>query len=149
MNNRTALEEGKFRNRQLAKIHKAKKELALDESTYRALLMRVTGKNSCADMSTAERNLVIADFVRLGFKFEQTDARKAVFAGKPKNVAEVPLLKKCEALLADSKRPWSYAHAMAKQMFSVTRVEWLRPDQLHKLVSAMQVDANRRSKAHV
>lgn len=148
MNNRTALEEGKFRNRQLAKIHKAKKELALDESTYRALLMRVTGKNSCADMSTAERNLVIADFVRLGFKFEQTDARKAVFAGKPKNMDE-PMLKKVEALLADSRRPWNYAHAMAKQMFSVTRVEWLHHDQLHKLVSAMQVDANRRSKAHV
>ena len=146
MINRTALQPGKFRNSQLAKIHKAKKSLGLDESTYRALLMRVTGKNSCAYMTSAERNLVIADFVRLGFKYEQTEERKAAFAGKPKNLAEVPMLKKVEALLADSRRPWSYAHAMAKQMFSVVRVEWLRPDQLHKLVSALQVDANRRSK---
>jgi len=34
---------------------------------------------------------------------------------------------------------------MAKRMFDVTRVEWLRDDQLHKLVSALQVDANRKA----
>lgn len=145
MTYRTALEEGKFRNSQLAKIHKAKKQLDLDDATYRSLLMRVTGKGSCADMSTAQRNAVIAEFVRLGFKAENVEGRKAVFAGKPKNMDE-PMLKKVEALLADSSRPWSYAHAMAKQMFSVTRVEWLHHNQLHKLVSALQVDANRRGK---
>ena len=146
MNSR--LIEYKLRNRQLAKIHKAKKQLGLDEATYRALLARVTGKNSCGDMTTAERNAVIAEFVRLGFKVEQAQDRKAVFAGKPKNVAEVPMLGKVEALLADNNRPWSYAHSMAQRMFSVARVEWLHHDQLHKLVSALQVDANRRSRAN-
>lgn len=142
------LDEHKFRNRQLAKIHKAKKQLGLDETTYRALLARVTGKNSCGDMTTAERNAVIAEFVRLGFKVEQSKDRKALFTGKPKDIEATPMLTKVEALLADSNRPWSYAHSMAKRMFSVARVEWLHHDQLHKLVSALQVDANRRSRAH-
>jgi phage gp16-like protein len=135
------------RNRQLGRIHQAKKALALDDDTYRALLERVTGKRSSADMTGAERTAVLVEFARLGFKATEADARKRVFAGKPKNVAEVPMLGKVEALLADSKLPWSYAHAVAKRMFRVNRVEWLKPDQLHRLVAALQTAANRRSDA--
>lgn len=129
------------RNRQLGRIHQAKKALALDDDTYRALLERVTGKRSSADMTAAERNQVLAEFARLGFKTDEQQGRTRVFAAKPKVMT--PLLGKCEALLADSKRPWAYAHAMARRMFNVTRVEWLKPDQLHRLVAALQVDANR------
>lgn len=132
------------RNRQLGRIHQAKNVLALDDDTYRALLERVTGKRSSADMSAAERNQVLAEFARLGFKADTQQGRKRVFAGKPKNVEQVPMLCKVEALLADNKRPWSYAHAMAKRMFNVNRVEWLKSDQLHRLVAALQTDANRR-----
>lgn len=134
------------RRQQLARIHMARKQLALDEETYRALLKRVTGKDSSGAMTTAQRNAVIAEFVRLGFKDQDRKARRAAFPGRPSTVDGRPLLRKAEALLADSKRPWSYAHAMAKQMFHVARVEWLHDDQLHKLVAALQVDANRRKK---
>ncbi len=134
------------RKRQLGKIHQAKKQLNLDEDTYRALLVRVTGKSSSALMDFAERNKVIAEFARVGFKESKAVDRKRVFAGCPKNVKDVPLLRRCEALLANGKLPWSYAHSMATKMFEVKRVEWLREDQLHKLVSALQVDANRKSK---
>ncbi len=51
-----------------AAIHVAKKQLGLDEETYRDLLTRVTGKNSSADMSPAERSSVLAEFRRLGFE---------------------------------------------------------------------------------
>ena len=132
------------RNRQLGRIHAGKKALGLDDDTYRCLLERVTGKRSSADMTHLERQAVITELVRLGFKVEDAAARKRVFAGKPKNVAEVPMLRKVEALLADNHRPWSYAHSMAKRMFHVNRVEWLHDDQLHKLVAALQTDANRR-----
>lgn len=136
------------RNRQLGRIHAGQKALGLDDDTYRALLERVTGKRSSADMTSDERNAVIAEMVRQGFEDEEAEGRKAVFAGKPKNVQGVPLLRKVEALLADHKRPWSYAHAMAKQMFDRDRLEFLRPDELHKLVAALQVDANRTRKEH-
>ena len=74
------------------------------------------------------------------------EARKRAWAGRPKNVKDVPMLRKVEALLADAKRPWSYAHSMAKKMFHVNRLEWLNDHDLHKLVAALQADANRRSR---
>lgn len=128
---------------QLARIHAGAKALALDDATYRSLLMRVTGKNSSKDMTIAERTAVIAELVRLGFKEADRRGQAANFPGKPK--AMTPMLRKVEALLADAKRPWSYAHGTAKKMFNVSRVEWLRHDQLHKLVSALQIEANRRA----
>lgn len=134
------------RRQQLARIHMARKQLGLDEDTYRALLLRVGGNESSGAMTTAQRNAVIAEFVRLGFKDQDRKARREAFPGRPKGVDAKPMLRKVEALLADSKRPWSYAHATAKQMFKVNRVEWLPDDQLHKLVAALQADANRRGK---
>ena len=136
------------RTKQLQRIHIAKKQLGLDDDTYRSLLMRVGGKPSSAKMTTAERNAVIAEFVRLGFKEADRKERRKRFPGRPTDCDKSPMLLKVEALVTDSKRPWSYAHAMSKQMFKVARVEWLRPDQLHSLVSALQVDANRRNKTH-
>lgn len=49
-------------------IHVARKELGLDEDTYRALLCRVTGQASLRAMSEAQRESVVKEMVRLGFK---------------------------------------------------------------------------------
>ena len=132
------------RSQQLARIHVAKKTLGLDDATYRALLQRVVGKDSCAAMSATERNAVISEFVRLGFKDQRQAAARRRWPGEPKNCDAVPMLRKVRALLTDAKRPWSYAHAVARQMHGVARVEWLDDDKLHRLIAALQVDANRR-----
>lgn len=133
------------RRQQLARIHMAKKQLQLDDETYRALLSRVTGKASSADMDARERNQVLAEFARLGFKAEAAASRANAAKGRPENVDAVPMLRKVAALLAQDRRPWSYAHSMAKRMHQVARVEWLNDHQLHALVSALQIDANRRA----
>ncbi len=52
----------------IAAMHVAKKQLGLDEETYRAVLVRVTGKNSASAMSDPERNRVVEEFRRQGFK---------------------------------------------------------------------------------
>jgi len=132
------------RRQQLARIHLAKKQLGLDDETYRSLLQRVGGHASSADMNPSQRNAVLREFARLGFKEERKAQQRKRWPGEPANCDQVPMLRKVRALLADAKRPWSYAHGLAKKMFSVNRVEWLRDDQLHSLVSALQVDANRR-----
>ena len=132
------------RKQQLGKIHLAKKQLGLDDATYRALLQRVTGVASSADMTTAQRNAVLAEFARLGFKDQRQAEQRRRWPGEPKNCDDVPQLRKVRALLADAKRPWSYAHGLAKRMYDVARVEWLDHDKLHRLVAALQVDANRR-----
>lgn len=65
----------------LAAIHVAKKQLGLDDETYRAVLVRVTGKASAGAMNEAERRNVVEELRRQGFK----PAKKGLegpFAGK-------------------------------------------------------------------
>ena len=52
----------------IAAIHVAKKQLGLDDDTYRAVLTRATGKTSSKDMSPAEQQAALAEFRRLGFQ---------------------------------------------------------------------------------
>lgn len=141
------------RRQQLARIHMGKKALGLGDREYRSLLMRasadangVGGIDTSANMTHEQRNAVLAEMARLGFKAERQAARRKRWPGEPKNCGEVPMLRKVRALLADAKRPWSYAHGLGMKMFHVDRVEFLRTDQMHKLVAALQADANRRAK---
>lgn len=55
------------RNPHLAKIHIARKELALPEDQYRALLVRITGQDSASGLSDAKLQAVIAELGRLGW----------------------------------------------------------------------------------
>ena len=52
----------------LAKIHVAKKQLGLDDDTYRGLLMQTVGKDSAGKMTEAERLRVVAAMEKRGFK---------------------------------------------------------------------------------
>jgi phage gp16-like protein len=51
----------------IAAIHVAKKQLGLDDDTYRAKLARITGKHSVKDMTEAERQQVLTVFRNEGF----------------------------------------------------------------------------------
>jgi len=66
---------------QTAAIHVAKKQLGLDEENYRAVLARITGKASTKAMNDAERDRVLAEFRRLGFKPKPPTSRRKL-AGK-------------------------------------------------------------------
>lgn len=134
------------RRAQIAKIHVAVTQLGMDDSTYRDLLRRVTGKDSSAAMSVGEREQVIGELKRLGFSDTRRKSGSEVFAGRPATADGTPMLRKIEALLTDAGRPWNYAIAMSKRMFKVERLEWLKGDQLHRLIAALQIDANRSSK---
>ncbi|WP_185961600.1 gp16 family protein [Telmatospirillum sp. J64-1] len=57
-----------MRNALLAKVHIARKELALDEESYRALLKRITGKVSAGDLRDHQLDQVLMEFKRLGWK---------------------------------------------------------------------------------
>jgi phage gp16-like protein len=133
----------KQRHRHLAMIHAAAKELSMQRDVYVALLQRVTGKSSAADLDDRERRKVMDELRRLGAK----RSVRPVTDGKPANVPadRVAMVAKVEALLADAKRSWNYAHGLARRMFKVARVEWCKPDQLHKLIAALSIDAKRRA----
>lgn len=56
------------RRAMLAKIHVAKKQLALTDDSYRDLLRRITGAESAAGLDDAQLDQVLGEFKRLGFK---------------------------------------------------------------------------------
>lgn len=59
------------RRARLAKVHIAKKQLALEDDSYRALLHRVTGQESSANCTDAQLDALLGEFKRLGFAGEK------------------------------------------------------------------------------
>lgn len=137
----------RFRTRQLGAIHIAKKRLRLDDETYRALLERVGGQRSAKDLDAQGRNAVLREFARLDGQREAI--KPNMLPGAPTNVREEvsAMVGKVGAILAEADRSWNYAHGMARRMFKVQRVEWLRAEQLHKLVAALMFDQKRRQRS--
>lgn len=132
-----------LRRRELAKIHCLKRDLGLPDDAYRALLLELAGVSSAADLDLRGRRLVLDRLAR--------DARQHTrgHAGRPHNLASANApaeLRKVGALLADSKRPWSYADGIAKRMYEVERLAWCTAEQLRGVIAALTVDARRRGK---
>lgn len=135
------------RRRELAAIHViASKRLHLDRETYVALLERVGGVRSSADLDGPGRSRVLDELQRLTGSGQRQMRNAINLPDAPQNVREevAAMVSKVGAILAELNKGWNYAHGTAKRMFKVQRVEWLRPDQLHRLVAALQMSANRR-----
>lgn len=129
----------------LAQIHIARKELALDEETYRQMIATVTGgKRSCAHCTVAELHKIVQHMKDRGFKAKPRK-RVAQHPGTPHNLDREPMLQKIEALLAELRAPWSYADAIAKRQYKVERVAWLRTvEQYTGVIAALDVELEKR-----
>lgn len=125
------------RNQQLSKIHVAKKDLGMDDESYRAMLARVAGVTSAKDLNPRQVGLVLREFERLGWKQKPGRARPHAAADRAKLVGKI------EAQLAEAGRPWDYADALAKRLYKVERLEWLDARQLGGVVTALARDAQR------
>lgn len=122
-----------LRRSQLAQIHIARKDLGLDEDTYRAMLMDVAGVDSSAKLNAKQRAAVLARFESKGWKNKKQ-------RGKPTAVAneKAPLMSKIGALLADMKLPWAYATGIMKQQgIKAQRIEWCTNKELHSIAVAL------------
>ena len=113
------------RNRDLATIHVAKKQLALSDEDYTAMLWTVGRVRSAGDLDSHGRRAVIEHLKSRGFKTRR--AGRTAPAG-PRDL----LVRKIRALLINhptGRKPDRYADGMAGQMFGVARFEWCKPDQ--------------------
>lgn len=107
-------------------MHVAKRDLGLDDDTYRAVLVRVTGKRSSKDMSERERQAVLNEFVRQGFKPASKAREKA---GK---ALSGPYAKKAQALwialwnlgAVENKRDSALLAFVCRQT-AIERTEWI------------------------
>lgn len=126
----------------IGKIHIAKQQLDMEDDIYRGLLARVAGVRSSKELNDRQAGLVLREFERLGFKPKPSTKSK----GKPNNFEQMPArITKIEALLADMRLPWAYADALARQMFKVERVAWVKATkQLDALIAALHVEQEKR-----
>jgi phage gp16-like protein len=135
------------RGTDLARIHIMAAQLQLDDDTYRTLLERITGQRSAKDLTDAQRRAVLRELDRCIGDGNRGAARSAL-PDTPKRVrAELrAMLGKIGVMLAERNIGWSYAHGLAQRMFQTQRVEWLRADQLHRVVAALSYDQKRRQR---
>lgn len=90
----------------IAIINIAKGQLGLDDDTYRALLLRVTGLASLRQMSERQRIDVVEELKRRGFRV-QSGGRKLPASVKPYVRLIYALWAKCHRLgvIEDGSRP--------------------------------------------
>ncbi|WP_165676501.1 gp16 family protein [Metapseudomonas otitidis] len=125
------------------KIQIARRQLGMDDDTYRAMLMRTVGATTSKGLTPRQIGRVLAELERLGF--QPTSPRKAPAGRQTAEPApeRAALIGKIERQLAEAERTITYADGMARRMFQVERVEWCDPDQLRRLVAALAYDAKR------
>ena len=153
-----------IRRNQLAKVHIAKKELGLDDDTYRDLIKRVGGIDrayvNIAGEKSAEGVISSRHLTYLGLKILLEELKAAGFKGKKSNIKGRPhnidsetnptaaQLRKVEALLTDAKRPWAYAEAMALRMYKKQTLTFCNHTELSGIISALMKDAKKREAAN-
>lgn len=128
----------------LAKVHIAAKALALDDGTYRALLRRVTGKESARDMDDGELGRVIEELKRLGWRdpgFRRGRTTRA--GGRP--LAAGAQAAKIRALWLDlyhlGEVEDSSEEALARfveRTAGVAALQWLDPRSADKAIRALR-----------
>lgn len=144
---------GAYRRSVIAAIHvlAGPKHLGLDEDLYRDLVERVSAEHgqavrSAGKCSVRQLEAVAGELRRLAGPGAGGAQKGRQWPGRPQGTRLSPQMGKIEALLADAGRGWPYAHAIAKRVCRVDKLEWCSPEQLQKVIAAMQIDANRRAK---
>jgi len=136
------------RRAELAKIHIAKVQLGMDDGAYRDMLWTLGRVRSSADLDYAGRQRVLEHMKKCGFqpKPPKTERPKDPAWGWVNNAAQdrQPTLRKIAVMLKDRDCEKTYADGIAKRMFGIDLVEFCAPDQLRRIVAALEYDARRR-----
>ncbi len=133
------------RRNDLAKIHIAKKDLGLDDETYREMLLNVAGVTSSAQLDEEGRKKILRHFEQHGYKFHHKSA-KASGMHLPASPERASYLSMIGSLLTSLEKPWSYADSIARHVYKVDKVRWLKPEQL-KVVMVLLMKNEKAAKA--
>ena len=124
----------------LAKIHIAKKEMGLDDFSYREILKRVTGHSSSAKMNDNQRGDVVEEFKRMGWKPKQRAK-----GNNWRKQSDNPHHRKIWALgkELDKRGYWHSEWKEALRMFvksetGVDDIDWLETKQASNVIEALK-----------
>lgn len=132
----------------LGKVHLAKKQLGLDDATYRAILAR-HGYQSSADMPVAALVAVIEEFKAKGWQDKPAQAPQR--AASPRPLADGEMARKIRALwlacyhLGAVQDPSESAiEGFLKRQTGIDKLAWLPGDTAYKVVEALKAMARRK-----
>jgi len=133
---------GIARRRELALIHAAKKDLALTDDSYRAILQRLCGVASAAELDARGRQAVLDHFRTLGWNPGRHKAPKRAGA---RPLDDDPTSKKLRALwialwnLGEVRNPEEAAlAAFVRRQTGVDALQFLSPDRASKAIEALK-----------
>jgi phage gp16-like protein len=132
-------------------IHVARRQLELDDATYRATLKRAAGVRSSSEINTlAQADAVLDAMTKLGFQ-HKPKITPGIRPGTPATLDKEPYLQKIEAMLADMELPWSYAEKIAenitggKKPEAIKRLAWVRrSEHLRGIIAALHNEKKKR-----
>jgi len=146
------------RQKKLALIHVARRDLDLDEQRYRDILLEATGLDTCRELSLDELDRVLDCMRRLGWapapprgryspasrqkkpgEKTQADKIRAMWismhhAGVVRNPSEASLAKFCERLTGKHTPDWLDAHEATIVIQALTA--WARNEHVEEAVGA-------------
>lgn len=115
----------------LAKIHIARKDLALDDEAYRGLLRRVGGVESARDLSDRKADAVIAELKRLGWK-PKASARPPAERADLRKIYALWGALHSGPLDRDALRKW------VQRRLGVSAPEFLKPAQAREAIEQLK-----------
>lgn len=131
------------RQRLIRLIHVAKRDLALDDDTYRDILQAVGKKASSADLSVPELETVLEHLKRSGFKIRSKPKTSQAIPSRP--LAQDAESQKIRALwlflhqLGAVKNPSEAAlGAYTKRVIGVDALQWLTQPQAARLIESLK-----------
>ncbi|WP_282800021.1 gp16 family protein [Bombella apis] len=124
-----------MRKKLLASLHIARKDMALEEESYRALLYRVTGQTSAKELTEEQLRSVLAEFERLGWK----KARFRRFAaGNRPDVRKVFAIWSSLRDHLECRGSRAGLRAFVERQVGVSDPNFLNPAQAQKVIEALK-----------
>lgn len=134
---------------QIKLIHTLKGALCLDDDAYRTVLAGY-GVQSSTKLSEAKAAQLVQDLEAKALAsgvWKSKTKRTGKAWQRPKNMeghkSRAEQLKKIEALLTVGKKSWAYADALAQAICKVAKVQWVKDDELYKIITALRKQAKR------
>ncbi len=131
--------------KQIALVHLAKKKLALDDDTYRAVLVKCAGVQSAKDLDSSGFERVMDYFTQHGFRSDwltRTFGNRSGFASP----SQVDLIRKLWRQWSDQGDDDGLDHWLERK-FHVSALRFATPDIAHKAITALKAMTARKGRA--
>lgn len=126
----------------LAKLHIARKALAMQEEDYRHVLERETGKRSAKDCSEAELSAALNCFTRMGFRPAGPSKRRELGGGMAVRKARAMWISLYQ-LGAIEDGSDAALESFGRRQLRVERLRWASEREMFRLIEALKSIAAR------